>query len=68
MRKGLVVAPGDASLWIALLGVAGKAKSIRAVEMAYESARDTYATAGPGTVPTEVTRQYALWLRKLRSR
>jgi hypothetical protein len=44
VRKGLVGAPGDASLWIALLGVAGKAKSIRAVDMVYESARDTYAT------------------------
>jgi hypothetical protein len=68
VRKGLIGAPGDASLWIALLGVAGRAKSVRALEMAYEWARDTYATAGPGTVPPEVTRQYALWQRKLHSK
>lgn len=68
LRKGLVGAPSDASLWIALFGVAGKSKSLRALEMAYGWARDTYATAGPRTVPTEVTREYELWKRKLRSR
>jgi hypothetical protein len=68
LRKGLVGAPGDASLWIALLGCAGKAKSMPALEMAYRWARDTYATAGPGTVPTVVTREYEHWQRKLRIR
>lgn len=68
LRRGLVGAPGDASLWIALLGSAGRAKSMPALEMAYGWARDTYATAGPGTVPTVVTREYEHWQRKLRIR
>jgi hypothetical protein len=41
---------------------------MRALEMAYGWERDTYATAGPGTVPPEVTRQYAPWQRKLHSK
>jgi hypothetical protein len=65
LRKGLLGAPGDTSLWIALLGWAGSAQSMPALEMAYGWARDTYATAGPGTVPTAVTREYEHWRRKL---
>jgi hypothetical protein len=67
LRMGLGGAPGDASLWIALLGVAGRSKSVQAVEMVYGWARDTYATAGPGTVPTAIEREYAQWRRKLPS-
>jgi hypothetical protein len=67
LRKGLRGAPGDASLWIALFGVAGRAGSMQALEMAYGWARDTFATAGPGTVPADVEREYAHWRRELTS-
>jgi len=67
LRKGLVGAPGDTSLWIALLSVAGQAGSMPALEMVYGWALDTFASAGPGTVPTEITREFALWQRNLRS-
>ena len=65
LRKGLRGAPGDPSLWIALFGVAGRAGSIQALEMAYGWARDTFATAGPGSVPADVEREYADWRREL---
>ncbi|HWF15041.1 MAG TPA: hypothetical protein VG244_02555 [Acidimicrobiales bacterium] len=67
LRKGLTGAPHDVSLWIALLGLAGRGRSIRAVEMAYGWARDTFATGVPDTVPTDITREYERWQRKLRS-
>ena len=65
LRKGLLGAPGDASLWIALLGVAGRADSMEALEMAYGWACDTFATAGPGIVPADVERAYAHWRAEL---
>jgi hypothetical protein len=67
LRMGLRGAPGNASLWIALLGVAGRAKSMQAVEIVYGWACDTYTTAGPGTVPTDIQREYARWRRELPS-
>jgi hypothetical protein len=67
LRKGLLGAPGDATLWIGLFGVAGRSGSVQALEMAYGWARDTYATAGPGTVPADVEREYAHWRRELAS-
>ena len=65
LRMGLLGAPGDASLWIALLGAAGSARSMQALDMAYAWARDTYATAGPGAVPADIQHEYARWRRKL---
>lgn len=66
LRQGLTGAPLDASLWIALFGVARRSKP--ALDMAYGWARDTYATAAPGAVPADVTREYERCLRALRAR
>jgi hypothetical protein len=68
LRQGLTGAPYDATLWIALLGWAGKSRSMRALDMAYGWAREQFSTAAPGTVPTDITREYEHWQRKLRAR
>ena len=67
LRKGLLGAPGDASLWIALFGVAGRSGSVQALEMAYGWARDTFSKAGPGSVPADIEHEYAHWRRELAS-
>ncbi len=44
--KALVAAPGNSSLWIARMRVAGESGSMSDLEMVYGNARATYASAG----------------------
>lgn len=65
LRQGLTGAPGDPSLWIALLGVAGRSGSVEALELGYKMAGETYETGTPSTVPLEVQREYLGWRERL---